>query len=396
MAGPVSDATTASVLALNAGSSSLKFGLFAVDAGACGRVLSGAAVLDGHWIVRDDSGQDIGGGPSGDHAGDAVAAIRRVLESRGLAPPDAIGHRIVHGGPGHRDHVRIDASVIRRLQDAIVLAPLHAPASIELLKAASAHYPNVPQVACLDTAFHRTMPPVARTLPIPASLRDRGIERYGFHGLSCESIVRQLGVRLPARLVIAHLGHGASVTAVSNGRSIDTSMGLTPSGGVMMSTRTGDIDPGLMLYAARELDGDLSALETLLDRRSGLLGVSGSSDDLRELHATASSSADARLAIAMFCYSVRKQVGAMAAVLGGLDLLVFTGGIGENDPLVRDDICAGLAALGIAPGEIASRVRVLPSQEDVQIARHAWDLVFATGGAPARPVHRDSTEEQKQ
>jgi acetate kinase len=377
----MSDAATASVLALNAGSSSLKFGLFAVDAAVCRRELSGTVALEGTWVVRDDSGQAIGGGAPGDQAGGAVAVITRVLQARGLPQPDAIGHRIVHGGPGQRDHVVIDESVIHQLQDAVTLAPLHAPASLELLRAARTQYPGVAQVACLDTAFHRSMPDVARTLPIPASLRARGIERYGFHGLSCESIVRQLGTRLPARLVIAHLGHCASVTAVADGRSIDTSMGLTPSGGLMMSTRTGDIDPGLLLYAGRELGGDLSALETMLDRQSGLLGVSGISDDMRRLHAAAAASADARLAIAMFCYSVRKQVGAMAAVLGGLDLLVFTGGIGENDPLVRAAICAGLGALGIAPGEIPSRVGVLPSQEDAQIARHAWDLVCAPGHA---------------
>jgi acetate kinase len=377
----MSDAATASVLALNAGSSSLKFGLFAVDAHDCRLILSGAASWEAAWVIRDDSGFEIGGDDAHGDEGGAVGAIERLVERRGLRKPVVIGHRIVHGGRGHRDHAVIDDTVMRQLQDAVALAPLHAPAAIDLLHAARARFPSVPQVACLDTAFHRTMPDVARTLPIPASLRDHGIERYGFHGLSCESIVRQLGARLPARLVIAHLGHGASVTAVADGRSIDTSMGLTPSGGVMMSTRTGDIDPGLMLYAARELDGDLSALETLLDRRSGLLGVSGSSDDLRELHATAASSADARLAIAMFCYSVRKQVGAMAAALGGLDLLVFTGGIGENDPQVRADISAGLGALGIAPGEVASHVSVLPSQEDAQIARHAWDLVFATGDA---------------
>ncbi len=388
----MSAASTTGVLALNAGSSSLKFGLFAVNAAVCRRVLSGTAALEGTWVVRDDSGQDMGGGgASGDHADGAVVAITRVLESRGLPQPDAIGHRIVHGGRGHRDHVVVDDSVIRQLQDAIDLAPLHAPASIELLQATRAQFPDVPQVACLDTAFHRTMPDVARTLPLPASLRDRGIERYGFHGLSCESIVRHLGERLPARLVIAHLGHGASVTAVADGRSIDTSMGLTPSGGVMMSTRTGDIDPGLMLYAARELHGDLAALETLLDRQSGLLGVSSISDDMRKLHSAAASSADARLAIAMFCYSVRKQVGAMAAVLGGLDLLVFTGGIGENDPLVRAEIRAGLGALGIAPHDVPSRVSVLPSQEGAQIARHSWDLVLATGDATrvARPSLSD-------
>ena len=251
-----------------------------------------------------------------------------------------------------------------------------------MLQAARARFPDVPHVACLDTAFHRTMPDVARTLPIPATMRRRGIERYGFHGLSCESIVRQLGAELPPRLVIAHLGHGASVTAVSNGQSIDTSMGLTPAGGVMMSTRTGDIDPGVLLYALRECGDDAMQLEALVDRRSGLLGVSGVSDDMRTLRDAAVASADARLAIDMFCYAVRKQISAMGAVLGGIDLLVFTGGIGEHDALARAAICKGLDAWGIRSGNgDHGRVRVMATDEDSEIARHARDIAFGTGEA---------------
>ena len=210
-----------------------------------------------------------------------------------------------------------------------------------------------------------------------------GIQRYGFHGLSCELIVHQLGASLPERLIIAHLGNGASVTAVKNGKSIDTSMGLTPSGGVMMGSRSGDLDPGVLVYLMREQKFDAVMLEDLIDHRSGLAGVSGVGGDMRRLHAAASSNPDARLAIDMFCYSVRKQIAAMMAVLGGVDLVVFTGGIGENDGEVRASICAGLSWAGVCLGEVgdhsnpnpvgnppAPRAIVLPSQEDEQIARH--------------------------
>ncbi|MDB6162742.1 MAG: acetate kinase [Xanthomonadaceae bacterium] len=370
------------VLALNAGSSSLKFGLFDVDGTACRALMSGVIDAGAAMVARDENGRplDVAAEVPAD-AQAAVAAIARLSREQQFKAPDVVGHRFVHGGPRCRTHSLIDAEVTRALQDAVAFAPLHAPASLALLQAAQAHFADIPQVACLDTAFHNTMPAVSRTLPLPPSLREQGIERYGFHGLSCESIVPQLGCGLPAKLVIAHLGHGASVTAVANGRSVDTSMGLTPSGGVMMSTRTGDIDPGVLLYLMREGHADASTLEALIDQQSGLLGVSSISGDMRRLRA-AGSSTDARLAIAMFCYSVRKQIGAMAAVLGGIDLLVFTGGIGENDALARADICARLDVFGIRDTDVpGSRARVLPSQEDVQIARHARDLMLKAGDA---------------
>jgi acetate kinase len=199
-------------------------------------------------------------------------------------------------------------------------------------------------------------------LPLPADLRARGIERYGFHGLSCESIMRQLGGAIPDRVIIAHLGNGASITAVRAGRSVDTSMGLTPSGGVIMGTRTGDIDPGVLLYLLREQGLDAAALEDIVDRRSGLLGLSGISSDMRALHASAEPGA--RLALAMFTISVARQIAGMGVVLGGIDRLVFTGGIGENDAATRDGIVGRLAWLG------AITVQVLPSREDDEIARH--------------------------
>jgi len=343
------------VLALNVGSSSLKFGFFMVGAGGSRRLVCGA--------------EDAVGEPQA-----ALVRITQRMEAQGLPAPAAVGHRIVHGGPLCRQHILIDADVMRQLQAATAFAPLHVPPALALVRAAQARFPGIAQVACLDTAFHAGMPAVARTLPIPRELQALGIERYGFHGLSGESIVRQLGSDLPPRLVIAHLGHGASVTAVAHGASVDTSMGLTPTGGVIMGTRCGDIDPGVLAYVVREHGYDAAQLGVLIDQRSGMLGISGLSGDLRELNAAAASTSasadDARLAIAMFCVSVRKQIAAMAAVLGGVDLLVFTGGIGENDAVARAFICQGLEALGIHQAS----VRVMSTKEEEQIAWHACRL----------------------
>jgi acetate kinase len=219
-------------------------------------------------------------------------------------------------------------------------------------------------------------------------IRSDGIRRYGFHGLSCESIMHQLGRNRPDRLIIAHLGNGASLTAVKNSQSIDTSMGVTPTGGVIMGTRCGDLDPGVLVYLVREKNFDAERLEASVDHHSGLLGISGIDSDKRRLHEASRSNADARLAIQMFCYSIRKQVGAMIVALEGLNLLVFTGGIGEHDAEVRAAICNGLSSLGVSldparnqaledpSSDPASRcsVRVLPSQEDVQIAAHTTEL----------------------
>ena len=346
------------VLALNAGSSSLKFGVYSVSATDSTELLSG----------------------SEETVGDAPAAMTRIaaaLSANALPTPDVVGHRIVHGGPPLRHHARIDAAVREQLEAAKAFAPLHVPDALALLDAAQAWLPGTPQVACLDTAFHTSMPDVACTLPLPRELRALGVERYGFHGLSCESIVRRLGDAIPKRLIIAHLGHGASVTAVANGQSVDTSMGLTPTGGVIMSTRCGDLDPGVLAYVVREHGYTAVQLEALIDARSGMLGISGVSGDVRTLRADAESdsvtSADSRLAIAMFCYSVRKQIAAMMVALGGLDLLVFTGGIGEHDAVVRATISDGLTALGVR--DVAAVVRVMPAQEEQQIAWQSWNAV---------------------
>jgi acetate kinase len=371
------------VLALNSGSSSLKFGLYRVAASGAQVLLSG----------EDDSNCVPGHGP------ESIERITGRLVDAHLPAPDAIGHRIVHGGPTLRSHCLIDEPVLRQLEGATGFAPLHTPMALALIRVARERFPGLAQVACFDTAFHAGLPDVARVLPIPKQLQAEGIHRYGFHGLSCESILRQLDGDVPGRVVIAHLGNGASITAIRGGRSVDTSMGLTPTGGVVMGTRSGDLDPGVLVYLMREKKLDAAMIEDLVDRRSGLLGLSGIASDLRYLHEAAGSNADARLAIEMFCYCVRKQIAAMIAALDGIDLLVFTGGIGENDAAARTMICSGLAWIGVRLDEVLNKsasqaihdresrcaIRVLVSQEDEQIALHVRALVPSVKSQGAIP-----------
>jgi acetate kinase len=381
------------VLALNSGSSSLKFGLYRVGSSQAQMLLSGEAEAIGDEESKFHAQNTrrnvlLSETISVPSQREAVIRIGGLLSESGMSAPAAIGHRIVHGGPELRQHCVIDDAVLRQLEAASAFAPLHIPSALSVIRFAQELFPGLPQVACFDTTFHAELPEVARVLPIAKELQLEGIQRYGFHGLSCESIVHQLAKGLPSRLIIAHLGNGASVTAVAGGRSIDTSMGLTPTGGVIMGTRSGDLDPGVLVYLMREKKFDAAMLEELVDHRSGLLGISGIGSDMRRLHEAASSDADARLAIQMFCYSVRKQLAAMIATLDGVDLIVFTGGIGENDGEARATICAGLSWIGVSLddarnqtannpiSDAASRcpVLVLASQEDEQIARHTWAL----------------------
>lgn len=355
------------VLALNSGSSSLKFGLY--------RVLDGVVE-----VLFADRWASLPG-----DAANAVASIRTRLNAQGLPLPSVIGHRVVHGGPQLRDHAHIDATVLRQLSSAEAFAPLHTRAMLALVQQATQHYPGVPQVACLDTAFHAHKPEEATVLPLPAALRARGLQRYGFHGLSCASIVRALSGELPRRLIIAHLGSGASVTAVLDGRCVDTSMGLTPSGGLLMGCRMGDVDPGLLVYLARELQFDAAQLEALVDHGSGMLALSGLSGDLRVLRAAVlaggPASAGAALAIQVWTVSLRKQLAAMAVMLGGVDRIVLTGGIGENDAALRADLVHGLSGIGLRPDSLCRDggvLRVMATQEESQIAIHA-----AAMGAPS-------------
>ena len=341
----MSDSTGVRVLALNGGSSSVKFGLYEANAEAVTALASGeveTAVVDEALFSCIDAA-----------LGDSV--------------PDAVGYRIVHGGPSLFHPVVINDAVIARLREAKAFAPLHMPASLELIGMAQTRYAGVPHVACFDTGFHADLPDIAAVLPIPQALRRDGLRRYGFHGLSCQSILHQLGGTAPERLIIAHLGSGASVTAARAGHSVDTSMGLTPSGGVVMGTRAGDVDPGLLLHMIRQHGMDADALEDVIDRHSGLLGISGVSGDLRRLHAAGQP--DAALALRIFSRSISKAIAGMMASLGGADLIVFTGGVGENDAEVRSAIIDDLNWAGVSGEGGRVRVEVLPSQEVEQIAR---------------------------
>ncbi len=354
-------------LALNSGSSSLKFGLFRVQGTEAQPLLQGQL--------------------------DALSELPGRLTAADAPSPEAVGHRIVHGGPALRTHAVLHAAVLQQIKAAVPLAPVHLPAALEVIGQSMAMFPGLPQVVCVDTAFHNTLREEARVLPIPRFLQAQGFVRYGFHGLSCESILHQLARDepngLPPGILIAHLGHGASVSAVRNGQSIDTSMGLTPTGGLIMGTRSGDMDPGVLIHLLHQLGGDPTALATMLEQQSGLLGISGLSSDMRRLQLAAATHADARLAVHMFCISVAKQLAAMFTVLDTVDLLVFSGGIGENDSAARQRICAALACLGVkldadrnAHGQgviscASSRcaVRVLAAQEEAQIARHTAALL---------------------
>ncbi len=347
------------VLALNCGSSSLKFGVYEGEK----ILLEGEAEEIGlasasFWWKKGEKTETKQ--PIANHSA-AFVLLERTLAEAGLSAVDAIGHRVVHGGPNLRDHFRLTDESLRLLKDAIAFAPLHLPSSIEVIEACQKLMGNLPQVICLDTAFHKDLPDVSKTMPFPKKIRQLGVERYGFHGLSVESIVAQLP-NIPERVVVAHLGNGSSITALLKGKSMDTSMGLTPSGGVMMGTRCGDIDPGVLLYLLHQ-GMDAGALETIVDHESGLKGISGRTSDVRELSKASASDADCDLALRMFAYQVKKSIAAMAAALGGLDALVFTGGIGEHAEALRDEITRGLAFLG------SFKTKTLPSEEDLQIAR---------------------------
>jgi acetate kinase len=384
------------VLTFNSGSSSLKFGLYRVKSSETTLLMSGMSESTGEdsgdfhaYDVRTHS--NVNETIERRDQNDIVRHIVRLLDEWGAPAPTCIGHRIVHGGPSLRAHCLIDNAVLEQLQVASAFAPLHMPSALAVVRIARSHFPDLPHVACLDTVFHTTMNSVARTMPLPEALRCAGIERYGFHGLSCESIVRQLASDLPHRLIIGHLGNGSSITAVLDGRSIDTSMGLTPTGGVIMGTRSGDLDPGLLVYLMRE-KFDVDRLEDLVNHRSGLLALSGTTSDMRRLRSVADNDAHGSLAIQMYCYSVAKQIAAMMTALDGVDAIAFTGGIGENDARTRTLICSHLAWTGLALDEtrnIASQnlisdmsskiaVHVFPSEEDEQIAKHSDALARST------------------
>jgi acetate kinase len=370
------------ILVLNSGSSSLKFGVFSKGERDEELLLQGSA----EGIARQSGSMRISAADGGtllkqdgifESQQDALQKLAAAMHDHLDAAPVAVGHRIVHGGPRLREHQRITPNVLAQLEAAIHFAPLHIPQALKLVREAEQIFPDCPHFACFDNAFHRTMPEVACHLPLPTRYYEQGVIRYGFHGLSCESIVHRLGSRLPKRAVFAHLGNGASVTAVLDGKSIDTSMGLTPTGGVPMGTRSGDLDPGVLLYLMRTESMDADHLETLLNHDCGLAGFSNGESDMQALLQRAhAQDASAELAVAAFSIAVRKYTGAYAALLGGIDLLVFTGGIGEHSEEIRRRACDGLGFLGIstAAGH-DSKVIAMKTEEERQIARHSRKLL---------------------
>ena len=367
-------------LVLNAGSATLKWSLFEAEEE---RLLA-------------QGGAEWKAAPA-----EAVAAI---VEKIGAGEIAAVGHRVVHGGERYTAAVRITPEVKRAIAELADLAPLHNPPALEGIGAAERALPGVPQVAAFDTAFHATLSEAARTYPLPRRwTREWGLRRYGFHGLShayCAARAADMLGRKDARLVIAHLGNGASMSAVQGGRCADTSMGFTPLEGLMMGTRSGTVDPGLLIYLLREKGLDVEALDRALQHESGLLGVSGVSGDMREVLAAAARDPAARLAIDVYVHRIRREIGAMAAVLGGVDALVFTAGVGENARDIRAQVCEPLAHLGleldparnksarpdadISTTSSKGRILVVATREDLTIVREIRSLLAKQGDAHER------------
>jgi len=382
------------ILTVNSGSSSVKFGLYAMGDGE-ERVAEGAAErigLPGSWLWSvDGRGNRVVDRHLDlrDHDEAVKAILMVVLEGHQLPVPDAVGHRLVHGGPDHSAPEAVTPELLLAVRALIPLAPLHLPSELRGIDAVTKHYPGLPQVACFDTAFHRGLPEVAQWFPLPRELWHEGVRRYGFHGLSYEYVVSVLGPKLAGRAIIAHLGNGASMAALHDGRPRDTTMGFSATGGLMMGTRSGDLDPGTLLYLQQEKGYGADHLERLLNTQSGLTGVSGISSDMKTLLEQRAQEPHAAQAVDLFCYVARKSVGALSAVLGGLDTLVFTGGIGERAAPVRWGICRGLEYLGvrlnpqrneahedvISSEESRCTVRVVATDEDLMIARHTRSLV---------------------
>ena len=395
------------VLVINAGSSSIKISLFKVTPSdeltlALRGQVEGIATAQPRLSLKRSDGTTLAdstvhAGEAVDHRG-AMAVFAGALS--GLperATVDAVGHRVVHGGVMHSKPVVVDDDVLRSLESLVSLAPLHQPHNLAAIRAAAERLPGVPQIACFDTAFHRAHPKIADVYALPWSLYERGVRRYGFHGLSYEYVARVLPSEIASgRVVIAHLGSGASMCALRAGQSMDSTMGFTAVDGLPMGTRTGQLDPGILLYLL-EHGTSPKELEALLYRKSGLLGLSGVSNDMREL--LASYDARAEFAVDYFVYAVTKQLGALAATLGGLDAIVFTAGIGERSPVIRARVCQAAAWLGIELDENAnaghgprisrpgSRVSawVIPTNEELMIARHT---VAALAGRTIRAETR--------
>jgi acetate kinase len=396
------------ILIINSGSSSIKFSMF--NTGAPGgepvcRVdgeVAGIGEADAELTVR------VGGFEEQTRkvdAGTSEKAIHAVVDALGageVPAADAVGYRVVHPGAKLDRHQRITEEVLKDLEAAAVFAPLHDPAAVEMIRAMMKRLPDVAHYACFDTVFHQTMPEEATTYPLPEKYRDEGVRRYGFHGLSCESIVRRVRLEtggFPGRAVIAHLGSGCSVTALVEGQSIDNTMGLTPTGGVVMGTRPGDLDPGLMPYLLRQGSGGVDAVEKMLNHDAGMVALSGMKNDVKAVREAARNGDEkALLALKVFTRSVRKAIGGFAWLLGGLDAVVFAGGIGEHDAATRVEVLSGLEGWGIRLGETAdvsgmrrvsgddskTAVWVVPAEEDLMIAVHVEGMARAEKGKGER------------
>jgi acetate kinase len=366
------------ILVLNSGSSSLKFGVYYRGASDEEPLLTGSAdgigrsngalhirATDGTALVQRESIHE-----SQSHA---LSVLASAMREHICDMPAAVGHRVVHGGPHLRTHQLITPKVLDQLRSATHFAPLHIPQALTLIASAQSIFPSAAHFACFDDAFHQTIPEVASRFALPHRYFDEGIRRYGFHGISYESLVHHFGARLPERAIFAHLGNGSSLCALRNGRSIDTTMGLTPTGGIPMATRSGDLDPGVLIYLMRNAKLNADKLEDLLNHRSGLFALSSGEGDVKALEERVrSDDPNARLALDVFAVSVRKTIGAYTALLGGADLLVFTGGIGEHSDYVRSAATEGLELLGLTP----DKIQIVPTQEERQIARHCRAMMI--------------------
>ncbi len=407
---------TGSVLTINGGSSSIKFALYAlpVVARSGDRATTEERLLSGELeriglanAVLSAKGAD-GNLPerqpvdAPDHERAAGQLINWLDKRVGLKAVAAVGHRVVHGGTRYTEAHRVTAELVHELKRLSPLDPAHLPGEIALIEVFARRFPGLPQVACFDTAFHHDLPRVAQLLPVPRRYQAAGVRRYGFHGLSYSFLMDELARtagpdEARGRIILAHLGAGASMAAVREGKCIDTTMAFTPTAGLVMGTRSGDLDPGLLVYLMRSERMDADQIDDLVNRRSGMLGVSEVSPDMRDLLARQASDPRAADAVGLFCYQAKKWIGALAAALGGLDTLVFAGGIGENAPEVRARICANLGFLGLQLDEgrnaanaalISSdasqvRVRVIRTDEELMIARTVCRLFggrLGTGG----------------
>jgi acetate kinase len=389
------------ILTINRGSGTLKAGLYqASDPPALVALIKvdPAGTREARLKITDTHGKALLDSSVEDSAANSdLSAILKWLSANGYASQLAgIGHRLVHGGPRFTEPQRITPDVMSELEKIASLDPDHTPQAIQNIQFFADRLPDTPQIGCFDTAFHACLPKVARMYALPRKMYDEGIRRYGFHGLSCEYILQQLrsteAAHASRRLIIAHLGNGASMTAVNNGQSVDTSMGFTPLEGLVMGTRSGDVDPAAIVYLQERDRMTPRVIDVLLNKESGLLGVSGTSSDMRDLLDREARDAHAAEAVALFCYRAKKYVGAYAAALGGLDALIFAGGIGENAPQVRERICAGLEFLGveidpslnrgnapvISKERSRAKIKVIKTDEDSMIAQHVLAVIGNT------------------